>query len=279
MKRIIIGDGKVSKIIRRPGDVILSHWDVEIESFDSVFLALGKKAKIEKGDVVINTAAKINLEWCEENKVDSFRVNTFGALTVAEITKHFGAKLVHISSGCVFDGNHVQFKETDEPRPAAWYARTKVWADEAIANTGSDHLILRPRQLISTVPYPTNMITKFLTLRTLSCIDEPNSVTCIEDFGRMIDHLLKIDATGIYNCANEGVISPFELAQSVRDLDRMMQVTPIKYEDYLKTIKVKRVNTILDLSKLRATGFVNRHIKDAVRWCIQNYDQPRSKMC
>lgn len=279
MKRIIIGDGKVSKIIRRPGDVILSHWDVEIESFDSVFLALGKKVKIEKGDVVINTAAKINLEWCEENKVESFRVNTLGAITVAEVTKHFGAKLVQISSGCVFDGNHVLFKETDAPRPAAWYARTKVWADEAITNMGFDHLILRPRQLISPVPYPTNMITKFLQLKTLSCIQEPNSITCIEDFGRMIDHLLKVDAKGIYNCANSGVVSPFDVAEAVRDLDSRMKVVPIGYEDYLKTIQVKRVNTILDLSKLDATGFVNRSARDAVRWCVMNYDQPRSKAC
>ncbi len=270
MRRIIIGNGKVASILKQKGDVTLTHKDIEISDSGSVYRALAKQCA--PGDVVINTAAKISLEWCEENKLEAFRVNAQGPLNIADACQRVGAKLVHISSGCVFDGNHIPFREDTPPRPAAWYSRTKVWADEVIMNHGiKDYLILRPRQMISPVPNATNMLTKFLEKKTLACIDEPNSITCIEDFKLMMEHLIKVGAQGIYNCANTGLVSPYDVAMALKAVDPTISVSKIGYEDYLKTIKVKRVNTVQDLTKLFASGFVPRSGKEALDWCIENY--------
>lgn len=272
-KRIIIGDGKVSKIIRKPGDIILDHKQVDITKIDSLYKALDPHLNgWVTDDTVINTAAKINLEWCDENRLESYNVNTQGAINVLAACRFFGARLVQISSGCIFDGNHVPFREDDVPRPAAWYARTKAWADDAIVNYGySNYLILRPRQMISPVPNPTNMLTKFLKIKNLQCIDEANSITCIEDFRDMLDHLLKVKALGIFNCANTGSVSPYEVACALKAIDPSMQVSKIAYEEYIKTLTVKRVNTVQDLTKLIASGFVPRSGQEALQWCIKNY--------
>ncbi len=270
MRRIIIGNGKVSKIIKNPGDVVLSHKDIEVTDAGSVYRALHKQCS--PGDVVINTAAKISLEWCEENKLEAHRVNVVGPLNVADACHRLGAKLVHISSGCVFDGNHVPFRENMTPTPAAWYSRTKVWADEALMNHGlRDLLILRPRQMISPVPNETNMLTKFLTKKVLACIDEPNSITCIEDFKSMMEHLIEVEANGIFNCANSGLVSPYDVAVALKRISPELEVSKVAYADYLKTIKVRRVNTVQDISKLLSTGFMPRSGKEALDWCVDNY--------
>lgn len=275
MKKVIIGNGKVANIIKNPEDVVLGHQQIEITDASSVYRALHKNCS--PGTVVVNTAAKISLEWCEENKMEAYRVNTLGALTIADVCHRLGLKLVHISSGCIFDGNHVLFREDDAPRPAAWYSRTKAWADDAIVNHGlKDYLILRPRQMISPVPNDTNMLTKFLKKKELACIDEPNSVTCIEDFKEMMEHLIKVQANGIFNCANTGLVSPYAIAQALKAIDPTLSVSKVAYEDYLKTISVKRVNTVQDLTKLISTGYVPRSGQEALDWCVRNYGKVAS---
>lgn len=270
MKKIFIGNGKVTKIIANKDDVILGHDIIDITNIDSVNKTL--KDLVTSDSVVINTAAKISLEWCEKNKLSSYQTNTVGPMNVLDVCSKLGAKFVQISSGCIYDGNDVKFNETMQPKPAAWYAMTKAWADDAIVNFGyANHLILRPRQLISPVPYPTNMLTKFLSIKNISCIDEQNSVTCIEDFGDMLDHLVKTGASGIFNCANVGTISPYTIAKSLSKLDSDMRVEKISYDDYLKSLEVKRVNTILDIDKLISTGYTPRHCCDALSWCVENY--------
>lgn len=269
MRRMILGDGKVSKIIRREGDIVVSHSQLNIENHDDVI----QKIRETDCDVVINAIAKTNLEWCQENKTECFDVNTSGVLSVIEACALSKKKLVHISSGCLFDGNHEVITEYSNPTPAVWYTWTKLWADQIIQNFGySDYLILRPRQLVSSFPHPTNLLTKFSRMKSISAIDEPNSLTCIEDFSEMIDHLLSIDANGTFNCANSGVVSPYWIAKRLQEtISPDLKVEKIEYEEFLKTLKNKRVNTILSTDKIENTGYKNREAVDAVNWCLENY--------
>jgi dTDP-4-dehydrorhamnose reductase len=229
---------------------------------------------------VINTAAKINLEWCQENPEQAWAVNAVGPLNVAKACDILGFKFVQISSGCIFDGEETGTAYTEEsvPTPASFYAVTKAAADSFIMNAGLDMpaLILRPRQIISAKPHPTNMLTKFIDV--MNRVEQPrfitsaNSVTCIEDFSLMIDHLLKIGATGVYNCANHDVISPYHIATRLYAASPTKHVPgPIDYESYVKSIAVKRVNTILDVTKLRDSGYANRSAEQATDWCVRNY--------
>jgi len=270
MKRVFIGNGKVTKIISNNNDVILDHSKIEISDINSVNNSLG--SIIDRNTVVINTAAKISLEWCEANKRDSYMTNASSPINLLDVCSSHGSKYVHISSGCIYDGNECAFNESMQPKPAAWYAMTKAWADAAIQNFGYDnYLIVRPRQLISPVPYSTNMLTKFLSYKEINCIDEQNSVTCIEDLGEMIDHLVNVGATGVYNCANTGTISPYEIALKLKQVNNSLVVNRVSYQDYLGSIAVKRVNTILDVKKLISSGYNPRNCNDALDWCISNY--------
>jgi len=269
LQRLILGDGKVSRIIRKRGDVVASHSDFDITDQRQVLDVVSRS----RADVVINAVAKTNLEWCQDNKNECYNVNTQGVLNVLNACAENRKKLVHISSGCLFDGNERITTEQSPASPAVWYTWTKLWADQIIENYGyENYLILRPRQLVSSKSHPANLLTKFLSMNKINAIDDDNSITCIEDFGKMIDHLIEIDSVGIYNCANSGVVSPYWIAKTLQGtIAKHLEVSRIDYKDFLKTLKNKRVNTILATDKLESSGYVNRSAKDAIMWCISNY--------
>lgn len=286
--RIIIGNGKVTQQIRKPGDIVLGHKDIEItndpiklvkvlkKAYDSAPADLGNIYRGQAPVAVINTAALINLEYCEANKEECYRVNTLGALNVALACDALGWKLVHVSSGCVFDGMGTgkAYTEEDTPTPASFYAESKARADSLILNAKLDIpvLILRPRQLVCATPNKTNLITKFLGVpQPARFIESANSITSLEDFSKMIDHLLNVGAVGIYNCANEGFISPFQIAQKLTAINANLNPQPVDYQVYLNSINVKRVNTCLDISKLKAAGYHPRTAEEVIDWCVENY--------
>jgi dTDP-4-dehydrorhamnose reductase len=269
MSRIIFGDGKVSKIIRNENDIIINHSQCDITNYDSVDSII----KNTKANVVINAVAKTNLEYCQINKSETYTVNVIGTNNLLISCAKNNKKFVHISSGCLFDGNDKIIHEDSPASPAVWYTWTKLWADQFIENYGyEDYLILRPRQLISSVEHPTNMLTKFMKMSSIAAIDEQNSLTCIEDLSMMIDHLLSFKASGIYNCANSGTVSPYWMATELKNtISPALAVSKISYNDFLLTLKNKRVNTILSTEKIEKIGYKNRSAEEAVRWCIENY--------
>lgn len=270
--RVFIGAGKVASIIRRPDDVVIGHDKLTILDPDAVLEAL---SEFPFDTVVINTAAKINLEWCEDNESMARLINAIGAHTVGKVCKALGLHLVHISSGCIFDGgrNPPESFEWSLPSPACAYARTKAEGDLRLLSLGIPKLtIIRPRQLISATPYATNMLTKFANMSHGDFIDVLQSVTCIEDLGAMIDYLTGNKLYGVFNCANDGLLSPYQIACAVRDrIAPHLVVSKTSYESYLKSIKVKRVNTILNIDKLCQSGFVPRDSFDALEDCLINY--------
>lgn len=61
-----------------------------------------------------------------------------GTRNVAAAAKRAGARLVHLSTDLVFDGEHAPYREEDEPRPVSDYGRAKLEAESLV-----DGLIVR----------------------------------------------------------------------------------------------------------------------------------------
>jgi dTDP-4-dehydrorhamnose reductase len=73
------------------------------------------------------------------------RATTFdGAVAVAEAAAAVGARLVHLSTDVLFDGEKDgPYVEEDEPRPLTEYGRAKADAERAVAEVHSGALIVR----------------------------------------------------------------------------------------------------------------------------------------
>ena len=152
-----------------------------------------KEKDFEGYDVVINTIAKSDVDWCEKN--DCFKVNTKEAVRIAKLVQ---GKYVFISTGCIF------------PKPLCKYTWSKYYAEPIIRIMKRNHLIIRPRLLMSEKSHPRNTITKILKYPVLSSNQE--SMTIIEDMLPALKKMIDQNKIGTFNMLNKGSISPSEIA-------------------------------------------------------------------
>jgi dTDP-4-dehydrorhamnose reductase len=173
-------------------------------------------------EIVVNTAAKTDLRWCEDNPAECFRCNTSAPLQVYRAVKSaFKGEVayVHLSSGCVWDGPYRSdgkpFEPFDPPTPACFYSWTKASCDALLrSECYSPLLILRPRQVYSPLPSQRNTLTKLAGYPKL--LDTPNSMTSAETIARTIEIVLDLNNQHhcwgrIMNVYDRGFSSPFEV--------------------------------------------------------------------
>jgi 3,5-epimerase/4-reductase len=258
MKILIFGNGQI-------GNFHLAHFEtVDVEARIAAGVDITDIAQIEravadfKPDVVINTAAATNLEWCGSNRLRAFEVNVLGAGNLAQVCDKQDIYFVHYSSGCIFSstsGTDAK-TETSAPNPASYYGWTKVWSEEIVNFERSADfraLILRPRQPVSAQVSHKNMLVKMLTFSKF--VDTPNSGTVIEDLMPWTDELIARGATGVYHVANIGYTTPYKIGEMIRELI-LPDLEPQKIEKaelVLLTPNI-RVDTVLDVTKLASTG-------------------------
>lgn len=221
-------------------------------------------------DWVINCAAKTNLDWCEQNRLECFRVNTLGADTVGQACAASGVKLLHISTGCIQESQSSAqaHREDDPPSPTSFYSWSKYWADQLLsrrAQRGGLHvLILRPRQPVSSEPSRRNALVKMLTYTKFT--DTPNSVTVIEDFLDVAERLLARGAAGTYNVCNPGVTSPYQMALLLRELvEPGLTIKKISKAELNRMTFAERIDSVLDTGKLAGEGFNLKPITERLR--------------
>jgi dTDP-4-dehydrorhamnose reductase len=95
-----------------------------------------------KPDVVLHMAAYTDVGKAELERELCWAVNVQGTRNLARACTHSGARLVHISTDYVFDGELGMYKETDTPNPSNFYSLTKTVAEEA-ARAAFGSLIVR----------------------------------------------------------------------------------------------------------------------------------------
>ena len=81
MKRIIFGRGKVSSIISKPSDEVFSRHECDISDIAQVRQLVDDF----NPEVIINCAAKTNLEQCQDNKRDAYLSNVTGVSNILQV--------------------------------------------------------------------------------------------------------------------------------------------------------------------------------------------------
>lgn len=243
--------------------------------------ALARDFTAHKPDIVINTAAYTDIDWCERNKSDALQSNTIGADNVAKYCLINNAYFVHISSGCVQESKNEKDIKTEEDMhdPVCFYSWTKAWADELIMDKvnkkGLKALIIRPRQLMSDSLSPRNAFIKMLTYKKF--IDVKQSATVIEDLLSVTEQLIIKDATGIINVANPGLISPYLIANMLKEIiNPEMEFEKINKEELNKMTYAQRIDCVLSTDKLQSYGIKLEDIQNRAREIINRLNDALS---
>ena len=226
-----------------------------------------------KPDYILNAAGNTgrpNVDWCEDHKQDTLRVNIIGALTLFDCGYCLDVPVVNMGTGCIYqyDQDHpmhsgIGYTEEDEPNfDGSFYSYTKIMLDKLLLSY-PNVLNLRLRMPISDDLHPRNFITKIS--RYEKVVNIPNSMTVLQDLLPIISHMAEAGLRGNYNFVNPGVISHNEVLQLYKDyIDPDFTWTNFTIEEHDKILKAKRSNNELDVHKLLSVFPDISHIKTSM---------------
>jgi dTDP-4-dehydrorhamnose reductase len=181
--------------------------------------------------LVVNAAAYTAVDAAETDEANALAVNAEVPRVLAQEAKKIGAMLVHFSTDYVFDGSKkAPYVEGDRPNPLNAYGRSKLAGEEAIRNSGTDHLIFRTSWVYAT--HGRNFLLTVLRLATereeLKIVrDQIGAPTCAADIAvattRIVAGMIVgggrrftfPDVSGTYHMTATGQTTWYELANAI----------------------------------------------------------------
>lgn len=196
-----------------------------------------------------------NVDWCEDNKLETIRTNVIGTLTVADICAMKNIHHTLYATGCIFeyDDEHMiggkPFTEEDFANfHGSFYSHTKALCEDLLRNYPST-CILRVRMPISDDLNGRNFVTKIVKYDRV--VNIPNSMTVLTDLLPVSLTMSERGLTGIYNFCNPGAISHNEVLDLYKKhVDPNYTYTNFTVEEQAKILKAGRSNNTLDHHKL-----------------------------
>ncbi|MEG9248593.1 bifunctional dTDP-4-dehydrorhamnose 3,5-epimerase family protein/NAD(P)-dependent oxidoreductase [Arthrobacter sp. Soc17.1.1.1] len=264
-RTLVVGaDGQLGRALRT---ALADHPSVEFASRAELDLLGGDLDGARPWSAygtIINAAAYTAVDAAEtaEGRASAWSVNVAGVAALSRVANAHRLTLVHISSDYVFDGSREVHAEDEPFTPLGVYGQTKA-AGDAIVATVPRHYILRTSWVIGEggnfVRTMANLAGRGISPSVVD--DQVGRLTFTEDIAGAIVHLLGTGAPyGTYNVSNDG--DPQSWADIAADVftlcgrDRA-DVTGVSTAEYFagKEAAPRPLQSVLDLAKLRATGF------------------------
>jgi dTDP-4-dehydrorhamnose reductase len=251
MKIVIVGSGG------RLGAALVREYRGKFDmiGFDHEELDLGDKREIENWlvpldfDVLINAAAFTNVDLCESQPEQAFKINAEAPKLLAEICSHKKAKLIHFSTDYVFDGEKREpYIETDPAKPISVYGESKRAGEENVlaivgeavgfpgtatpSPTGAPtHLVIRVSWVFGPdrPSFVDAMIERAREEEQINAIaDKWSAPTYTSDIAEILQSFFRVDAPGgVLHFANSGQCSWQEYAQHAIDCWHRLNI-PLK---------------------------------------------------
>lgn len=239
---------------------------LDLESLGSATEAIAHFAP----DVVINAAAYTAVDQAEDEPERAFRINGDAAGEVAAAARAAGARIIHISTDYVFDGQGEGPYSEDAPvNPLGVYGRSKLAGEEQVRSNNPDHAIVRTAWVYS--PFGKNFLKTMIAFgqsRDLVTVvadqyGNPSSGLDLADgLLAIVDHWSEGGAGHgeTYHLAGTGSASWYEFAACIFGVLRGLElpsaeVRPLRTADW-PTKAVRPQNSSLNCSKFTSTfGF------------------------
>ena len=167
-----------------------------------------------KPDIVVNTTALHNVDYCEENKNQATQVNMEIVKTLYGNSEKYNSRLIHISTDYVFDGKETRpYAESDKALPISVYGQSKLDGENVLAK--SNHVTIRPSVVYGWTPLelagtmsssgkPMNfalwVLTKLNKKEPLKIVtDQFASATLADSLAESILKIAETDRSGLYH--------------------------------------------------------------------------------
>jgi dTDP-4-dehydrorhamnose reductase len=232
-------------------------------------------------DFVINCAAYTAVDKAETDVGTAEKVNSLAPKLLANQAKKLGAKVIHVSTDYVFDGeSFLPYSEEDTVNPKSVYGETKLKGEQNCFNENPETVVIRTSWLYSA--FGNNFVKTMLLLGKeqgqLNVVyDQVGTPTYAADLADSILSIIEISEKepekflpGIYHFSNEGVASWFDFAKAIFEISGVnCDVNPVLSDQF--PTAAKRPNfSVLDKSKIKNTfGTTIPYWRDSLKDCIQ----------
>ena len=243
----------------------------DVEDFDITSQKETLKALLNiRPEWVINVAAYTQVDRCEEEIELAFRVNAEGVKNLALACEEVQARLFHVSTDYVFDGEkHKPYVEEDAAVPVSAYGRSKLKGESYVRDILGNFIIIRIAGLYGRNGSNfVNTIIRMAQKRDKLTIvnDQWVSPTYTVDLSKAMEALIKVSPRGIFHVVNSGYCTWYQFACKILELTgSTIEVVPIS-SDQLNRPAKRPDFSVLDCKKFtEVTGMEMRPWEAAVK--------------
>lgn len=212
-------------------------------------------------DLIINSAAITNVEFCEFNHNLTYKTNVQLAFDLAKISNKYNFKFLHISTDHLFDGKNEIYNENAISKPLNQYAKSKAEAEEKVLSINKKALITRTNFFcwgpIYRKTFSENIVDSLRKNRTLNLFSDVFYTPIeISELIESILYLLNNNINGIFNISSDLKISKYDFGVLIAkhfDLDDSL----IKSDkiNHRSSLVVRPKNMSLSNSRIKSEYF------------------------
>ena len=252
-------------------------------------------------DLLINCAAQTNVDRCETERAEAFALNAEAPRVLAEVCDGGGARLIHISTDYVFDGERAEpYREEDEARPISVYGESKLEGERHVLAASERNFVARVSWVFGPdrPSFIDGIIKNALEKEQVEAVaDKTSTPTYTPDIAQMLRALWSQgvpapadsdvrEIGGLFHLTNSGACSWQEYGQWALDCChaagvplRARKVGAIKLADLKNFIARRPVNTVLSTAKYeRVTGQTPRSWREAVEDYVRTHVKRRTQV-
>ena len=221
----LIGDHFITN--SKPHDIISTYQNNKIKFTNIVtlktnlpqdWLKLQELILKEKPEIILNSIAYSNSDFCEKNKEDAFALHVNITEKMTALSSKINSKIIFLSTDYVFDGKKGSYTENDKTNPINYYGYTKDLAEKIILKN-ENNLVLRTSMVYGSSPkvrflkYIIENLRKNQEINAYN--DIFNSATLLDDLTLGILKAIETNARGIYHMVGSSCVSRYDFAKTV----------------------------------------------------------------
>ena len=225
--------------------------EVDITKIDEVT----QFVHVNRPDVVINCAGLTDVQECEINVDEAYRVNAIGVRNVALAANEVNAKVIQISTDDVFDKeSRIPYNEFDNVHPRTIYGKSKEAGEKILTQLLNRFVIIRSSWI-----YGIGRDFVDEVLRNVGqgkTMEVPNNQyaapTSAKELAKVIRYFIDNEEYGLYHVVCPGSCSRYEFARTILEYSGKageLDLYPVVIED-----SARPTYSVLDNMMLRLTG-------------------------
>lgn len=156
-------------------------------------------------EIIFHTAA-LNAGDAQE----MYETNARGSAYLSRAAAQCGARLIHLSSDVIFDGQHGKYTEDDAPNPITPYAVSKADAEKNVLASGANAVLVRTSLIYGFKPLDPRTRSVLRGEMSNLFTDEMRCPIWVDNLSAALLELANLDYRGILNVAGTQTLSRYQ---------------------------------------------------------------------